>query len=455
MNPFNVTQGFADYLHRFVSNPKFIRKMNEQLKGAPAITHPFSAKISPKRMKKIMDAIDVDRNTAFRIAVDEIIEDINQGVVVKKGKIFFREPDNSLVRDKQNAVKFSEWIKDPENAKNIDVIQANSQLHGKPLFDKDLNPIDIEIIPSLDQHSVRYMAFEAVHAAEAAKRVGVKRVPTVVINRSQPLSYFPKPASSYRHDTNTVLLSEQAPGDAYHEMTHVKDADNPLLRYLIPANDTLGKSIGLTFPVAYVAGDEISDAIPGQFDNRVIGAVKKWGPEMFLASQLGNTLGSEYRTYRNTKRLLENEMSPGYKPMAVNSAKAFAPESSIDQLIKHHQYALGTYFARPAIYYGAMRGSAFAYDKLNKEGSITEDAVIGPIQAMKASFKRGVESAKHFPAILESMMLSSPYAPAKSVAQWAFVAGIPIALAYGINRMSDPYAQLKSTAVDEIKGTML
>lgn len=456
MNPLNLADGVADYLYRFNALPRIVRKMNKQIKGGPSLVHPFSLKITPDKMKALVDVVGVDNRKAFQLAMDEVADGMAKGFSVNKnGKIFFREPDNSLVRDKQHVANFREWIKNPENAQKVEVIQANSQLHGKSLFDKDLNPLDVEIVPDLHVHAMQFMALEAAHAAEAAKRVGVKRLPTVVINRQQPLSYFPKNTSSYHHDTNTVLLSEQAPGDAFHEMTHAKDADNPLLRYLIPANDTFGKAVGLSFPVAYVAGDEISEAIPGKFDDRVIGAVKKFGPEVFLASQLGNTLGSEYRTYRNTKRLLQDEFSSNYKPIAIKSSEAFAPGSSIDDLIKHHQLALSTYLARPAIYYGAMRGGAFAYDQLNKEGSAVDDAVVNPLKAMKASFLRGVESAKHFPTLLEGMMLSSPYATPKSVAQWSLAIGIPLGLAYGIHRLTDPYDQYKGTAIANLKENML
>ena len=469
MNPIVSAENAADAIYRYVALPAIAGKMQKQLVNPISnIVHPVSVNVKSKDMERLIKTFASGTEKPEREAGALVLKGFIDGVKVKDGKVFFRNPDNSLVRDKSLVRYFDEAVAAPDGVAD-DVKQLNEFVFGRShLYDKLGNPRHVEFVPTMTPESVVVLSSELSHAADAARKVGIKRVPDVVINRTQPRSFFPKVTSSYDYTNNQVVLDAQAPGDAYHELSHAKDAESKLVRTIIPANMMLNRAALIGFPVAYVAGDEIAEALPGEADNRVIDFVKKWGPEVYLASAMANTLGNEYRTYKKTKKYLQDEFNndyshvirslpkePNLKPGDMKfPARALDQKTSIDNLIKHHQLALGTYFAKPAIYYGAMRGGAYAYDEMNKKSSPLTNAIARPFEDIYYSFRRGIESAKDFPLLFKSMLMSSPSAPTPSVPQMALIAGIPIGAAYLIGARSEE-TPLRAAAIDNIKENML
>ena len=424
------------------------------------IPHPVSVRIPKKLVGKMLASVD-DIDDLYRQADDIVNQSLIENVVAKKGKILFREVDNTLVRDKNAVRNWPELFKEISTSNLPDeqklerlsnIINTNSRIHGKSILGQGSAPLNLEVVDISNKVS-QDMATELVHIIESAKQVGVKPTFDIGLLRDQPTTWFGRrSAPSYAAAPNTVNFGGFQPGDAFHELSHMKDFQNPLYNFGMSAIDSLGTAATLSFPAAYVAGDKIKEAIPGKADDHVVDFLKSWGPEVYLATRAANIGINEYRAYKNTKRLMDAERAGKFK-LSVPSAE-FAPNASYDDIVKAHQLSLGSYPISTGLVYGGMRGGAALYD-MNKEGNVATQVVTGPAEAIMGSIKRGYHSIPHFGSILKSLMLSSPSAPPASTMHNLIRFGVPLGLAYGAHELIVPHGYSAGEAIPAIQGNIL
>jgi len=450
---------FGEKIHQFLARP-IVENIVQKLVKPAQVPHPISVRVPRQSFGKMLSLVG-DEVALERHADDLVNQAFIENIVAKKGKILFRETDNTLIRDKKAVRKWPDLFKEIAESdlpaeEKVDRIRriatTNTRIHGKPVLGEGNTPLDVEVV-DIPQQILDNMSVELRHIVESAKQVGVKPTFDVGLLRDQPASWFlGRAAPSYSPSSNTVHFGGFQPGDAFHEFSHAKDYQSKLHSYGMGAIDSLGTAATLSFPAAYVAGDEIKAAIPGKADDFAVDFLKSWGPEVYLATRAANLGVNEYRAYKNTKRLLNDEQAGKFK-MSVPSA-AFAPEASHGDIIKSHKWSLGTYPLGAGLVYGGMRGGAALYD-MNKEGNAATQIAKGPLDAIAGSAQRGYQSIPYFGSILKSLMLSSPSAPPPSVMHNLIRFGTPLGLAYGVHEVIDPTGYSAGEAIPAIQGNML
>jgi len=491
-----MSGAFANKLYKYLAAPLIGNKVNALGKPVSSIK-PVNLKIDRRKFREFVGKLDelekeTDEkslinglNKFTKETIDYIENGITSGVSVKNGKLLFRQPDNTLMRDSSGIVLYKNGLKDLQsevtNAMNDAVgasrsganmdevmrltgtyntaqenvntfVRINQKIHGASLSPLS-EAIPVVSIPTLENYGSTYsLVSEITNAAAEAKKSGAKLDFDVVFLRDQPRSWFPKPATSYINALDQVRIGSNLPGYSFHEFTHAKHNENKLFKGLYDANEHLGTGLLAAYPTALLFGQDIKDAIPGTTDDKVVDAIKNWGPEAYLTSRMAGRGVEELRTYKATKKHLENNYEDPALFGVASPAMMSVPGTSLKNIINAHRWNLASYPIAAGMGYGGMRTAGLMLDK---EGSVAKDIVVGPFQDMYYSTKRGVQSLPYAGRILKSMIMSSPSAPPPA---WWSTAGktlIPLGLLYGAHAVVEPYITPKSEAQNLIESTFL
>ena len=445
----------------------------------------FVGKLS--EMEKITD------ERSFRVKTVQLQDDIKDyiengiasGVSVKNGKLLFRQPDNTLIRDTKGIIPFKQGMdllnKErsflDEQLNNAIAMQQPTEklqemaLHfqqaddnirtfmrvNKRIHGDSLSPLS-EAIPVIsaplteqtnNYGSINSLRTEILDASMAAKKSGAKLDFDVVFLRDQPRSWFPKPATSYVASKDQVNIGSNMPGYAFHEFTHAKHNENKLFKGLYDANEHFGTGMMVAYPAALAFGQDIKDAIPGKTDDKVVDAISNWGPEAYLASRTAGRGIEEFRTYKATKKYLDSEYGG---TSLVPPSNLTQPGAPLKDIVNAHRWNLASYPIASGMVYGGMRAGGLMLDK---EGSVAKDIVSGPFQDMYYSIKRGVQSAPHAGRIMKSMIMSSPAAPPPAWWSTAGITLVPLSLLYGVHSALDFADTPKTVVKNQMESTFL
>lgn len=320
-------------------------------------------------------------------------------IVMRGDKPYMRMPDS----------RFSAIKKIPIDAMGKDFSKLTQgkkdalTIYHKPFFGRAFTKTD-PLIDTAPLKSLGPAIAQSALVGTAAQHVGVPITrPVVVTGSHSPMFSTPSGIVGTRGD---ITLNAPLITTPLHELSHAKDFQmNPWKKYLPVAGQALGYAGLLGTPVSILYGKELSKAIPGSVDDKIINAVKYFGPEMYLAGAAMQTYPELYAT-KNTKKLLgENKNFYGAMTGALGS------NSSIEDLQRIQDLKAKTYLSGHLGAYGLLRlGTLPLY--MGKESSLKVQpptmadyarAVKNQIMQVPQAFK-GVWQGVSDPNVVKSML---------------------------------------------------
>jgi len=271
----------------------------------------------------------------------KIYSDYLKNIVIRNGKPYVRQHDSALnmIKSAPEKTPINE-LKNLSGPENIPLLQAvNSAVFGKHVSPESV---------AIDSTGNLSRIGAAGVLAHAAKNVGIMPKRPVLIQGSPSLFSAP---SSFRPESNEVILNNPLITTPTHELFHAKDVRDSRLSKIVPKiGQALAGASLVGAPMSILYGDEMSKVIPGTVDDKIIKAMKYAGPEMYLAGKVLQH-SPEFYAVKNTKNVIGK--NPGY--FEELAAAHGSPGTTAKDLIDSQNIKARTYPSGLLSQYGMLR----------------------------------------------------------------------------------------------------